>query len=99
MDALQISLDQLHADLGVLVEKYREAHGTDRISVEADYYWQVPAASRYNPYTQPTDLTLGQLDEDATFLRAAVVDEDQASAYPLVWLAHLLEAAGVAAES
>ncbi|MFK4728111.1 hypothetical protein ROT00_00315 [Agromyces mediolanus] len=97
MDVSTLSLGRFHEALGILIERYQRFHGTDEVRIDFDYYWNVPRGERYDPTQQPSGLTIGQLLEDADFLQSAVEDP-QVTGYPLVWLAHLIEAAGVAAD-
>jgi hypothetical protein len=41
-----------------------EESGIDHVEVSDDFYWEVSSGKRYNPYEQPTELTLGQLTDD-----------------------------------
>ncbi len=62
--SLQINLNEIEKAMSVLLHDLREAQG-EIIEVEpVDYYWSVPRVALYDPYKEPTDLTLGQLTDD-----------------------------------
>ena len=61
---LQINLKEIEKALSVLLHDLREAKG-EIIEVEPiDYYWSIPREKLYDPFQEPTELTLGQLTDD-----------------------------------
>lgn len=46
-----------------------ERNGVRSCSLEHDYYWVVPLASRYDVYNQPPEMEIGQLSADLANLR------------------------------
>lgn len=90
---MEISLDELRRVTDRLYEHLAE-RGISNVSLGRDYYWSIPSGSRYNPYAQPTDLTLGQLTDDVAELRRILNGDTEPLAYALVWLAAVLRAIG-----
>jgi hypothetical protein len=64
------------------------------VEIPHDYYWAIPKPAVYDPYTQPTDLTLGQLTFDLEDLRLIALGETEPIGYAFVWLAAILKAVG-----
>jgi hypothetical protein len=71
-----------------------EAKGIESVDIPHDFYWSIPQTSRYRPYEEPKDLTMGQLSDDLGELRRIATNEMPATAYALVWLGALLQAIG-----
>jgi hypothetical protein len=66
----------------------------DTVNVEADFYWNIPAPARYNPYEEPKELTLGQLSDDWGELSRIAEGEAEPINYALVWLGAVMTAIG-----
>ncbi len=83
-------------ELRTIVTLLLDAAEQNGIKVESqhDYYWDVPAENRYDPYTQPTQLTIGQLNDDWNELQRIGRGETPALPYALVWLASVLRCMG-----
>lgn len=73
--------------------------GRDVVSVPHDYYWSIPKETRYDPYSQPSELTLGQLSDDLAELKRIENGEAEPLSYALVWLAAVIRAIGEEAVS
>jgi hypothetical protein len=67
------------------------------VELREDYYWAVPAESWYNPYEQPSGLTLGQLSDDWSELEKIRSGQREPHPHALVWLASILRYTGEAA--
>jgi hypothetical protein len=91
--AMEINLDELRKVTDRLYDHLAE-NGISTVSLGHDYYWSVSMESRYNPYVQPTELTLGQLTDDVHELRRILSGDQEPLAYALVWLAAVLRAIG-----
>jgi hypothetical protein len=60
------------ADLRAAAElffSHLESKGIRSVTLSKDYYWDVPADLRYDPYEEPTKHTIGQLSDDLDELR------------------------------
>lgn len=38
--------------------------GIDNVPLDADFYWNVPSDAIYDPYNEPSQLDIGQLEND-----------------------------------
>lgn len=47
----------------LLLSKLRERKGNE-IEINGDFYWDIPGDDLYNPYSEPRNMTLGQLSDD-----------------------------------
>jgi hypothetical protein len=71
-----------------------EQSGYRVMAIPHDFYWQIPRDKRYDPYSQPADLTLGQISFDIAELRRVLSGDAEPVAYHFVWLASILQALG-----
>ena len=90
---VRVSVDQLRRAFEILLANVSKDVGTD-LPVSRDYFWSIPAPQRYDAYTEPVELTIGQVSESWANLQAMLEDESQALGYGLVWLADVLRALG-----
>ncbi|TCB95888.1 hypothetical protein E0L21_24355 [Kosakonia quasisacchari] len=67
---MQIDLTLLEK---VVTEIFTEMknRGIDSVPLDADYYWNIPSEALYDPYQDPNQLDLGQLQDDYETLRLA----------------------------
>ena len=68
--------------------------GITTIEFDKDFYWVIPSEQLYNPYQEPTEHVLGQLDDDWKELQKIATDPDSIINYHLVWLSAILRAIG-----
>lgn len=90
---MQITVVRLRA----LAEKlltHLEETGHLVVEINEDYYWDVPADRRYNPYEKPDELSLGQLCEQWSDLERILDDEKRVLNFDLVWFAAILRRVG-----
>lgn len=92
-DALKVPVSELRRLADVLL-CHAETVAGDSIVLDADYFWSVPPGELYDVYSEPQELTIGQLSESWQHLRDLLMDQDGAVAYHLVWLADILRALG-----
>lgn len=67
--ALTVPTNELRVLLDRLLS-HLEAEGIHHIEVKSDYYWHVPREEWTNPYHEPTELTMGSIEEDWEFLES-----------------------------
>jgi hypothetical protein len=94
----QITVAELR-NTAELFFSYLESKDIKSVTFSEDYYWDVPAEIRYNPYQQPTEHTIGQLSDDLAELRRMTEGSRPVIAYGLVWLAALLRRVGEVGET
>lgn len=71
-----------------------ENNGYASVSIPVDYYWNIPAQYRYDPYREPEERDLGQLTDDWAELQKILNDEREPIGYALVWLSTILRVVG-----
>lgn len=74
--------------------RHLEECGQNEVEIAEDYYWEVAASGRYNPYEEPEAHTLGQLSDDWSELLQIASGAREPTAYGLVWLAAVLRRVG-----
>lgn len=93
MADVEVRIDEIK-DAAVKLLDALAASGEESIKVPFDFYWSLPKASRYNPYQEPKDMTLGQISADIEELRRIAKGEMPPTLFALVWLAAVLQAIG-----
>ena len=73
--------------------------GIDSVVLTQDYYWEVMAPERYDVYTKPTELTIGQISEDLVTVRNLLTEEHSPVVYDFVKLASVMRAIGEIGEA
>lgn len=91
-ETMKITTTEIRRVLDLLLSEF-EAHGASEWEIDQDYYWDVPADVRYDPYETPQQLTMGQLSDDIGGVRAIAAGDDVAP-LALVWVANILRVAG-----
>ena len=89
---MTVDLRELRTIITMLLD-VAEENGI-KVESKRDYYWDVSAEDRYDPYTQPAQLTIGQLSDDWNELRRIGRGETPALPYALVWLASVIRCMG-----
>jgi len=74
--------------------QHLEESGQKEFEITEDFYWDVPADKRYEPYEEPKELTVGQLSDDWSEVTHMVNGDRELVAYGLVWLASVLRRIG-----
>lgn len=77
-----------------LLLSHLERNEIKEVDITDDFYWDVPAAIRYDQHDEPKELTLGQLSDDASEVKRMLEGDAPPVAYGLVWLAALLRRVG-----
>ena len=90
---MEIKMDDLQKICDRLIQNVIEK-GIESITLDVDYYWNIPQNQLYNPYQQPTDLDIGQLTDDWDELKKILQSQKETLGYHLVWLAAILRAVG-----
>jgi len=78
----------------LMLLRHLDESGQKEFEIAEDFYWDVPADKRYDPYSEPTQLTVGQLSDDWTEIERITSGEREPLAYALVWLSSVLRRVG-----
>lgn len=89
----RLKLDDVSAATSRILEHIKSTYG-EEVEIHEDFYWDVPEDARYDPYSEPKSLTLGQLSDDLDEVVAIAKDEKEVVGYALVWLASVLRRIG-----
>lgn len=90
---MEVSTKDLRRVTQALLQHLEET-GQTTFEIDDDYYWEIPAEKRYQPYEKPTELQLGQLSDDWTEVTRMVGGERKMIAYGLVWLSAVIRRVG-----
>ncbi|MBL7988062.1 MAG: hypothetical protein JNJ94_08370 [Chlorobi bacterium] len=89
---MEIRINDLRRIADILLEHIGRSHQV--VELDKDFYWHIPKAEIYNPYSKPADLTLGQLHDDWENLQELLSEKPQPLEYHLVRFAALCRAIG-----
>jgi hypothetical protein len=78
---MKIKTDELRQSFEVFM-RHLDDTGKTEISIEEDYYWNVPQDRRYNPLQEPKEFTMGQLTDDWKEVRQISSGERDVIGYP-----------------
>lgn len=67
---MQVDLSLLEKAVSTIFSEMKR-RGIDSVPLDADFYWNVPSESIYDPYNEPNQLDVGQLEDDYETLRLA----------------------------
>ena len=94
---MKIETKELRRIFNVLVD-HLEGTGQTSFDLPWDFYWEVAKEDLYNPYSEPEQLSLGQLTDDWDELVKIANQDMPPIGYALVWLSAILRAVGEPAE-
>ena len=77
-----------------LIFKSLEEKGIKDIEIEKDFYWNIDKDEKYNPYTNPKKLDLGQISDNWLEIQKISNQETFPIPYSLVWLASIYRIMG-----
>jgi hypothetical protein len=88
-----ISIEKLRNVFELLMSHAVRVSGPE-IEISNDAFWSIPAATVYNVYSEPQELTIGMLSESWSHLEAMADRKAGVVGYGMVWLAEILRAIG-----
>ena len=71
-----------------------ESLGLESITIEEDFYWNLPPEEKYDVLKDPDNIDIGQLTDDWEFLQKALEEDYYPIGYDFVLLARILEVIG-----
>lgn len=93
MKPMKLHLDELRKICKIVLDHYEDL-GYEYLPLDCDYYWDVSSSDRYESYTKPSELDIGQLSDDWSELTALLKNPDSVITYHSVWLGAILQAIG-----
>lgn len=90
---MKIQVSNLRALANKLLDHLEET-GHGEVDISVDFYWDIPAEQRYQPYAEPGKLDMGQISDDWMELTKIAEDRAKPVNYALVWLASILRRIG-----
>ncbi len=91
---MKVTIEELRTLSLSLFEALEKEIGNEEIEVEWPLYWDVPNIQRCNAYAEPTELTLGSMEEDWEAVNRMADGTDAPVRYGLVWLASIFRYVG-----
>jgi hypothetical protein len=91
---LRVDINEIERALLNVLQELRNQKG-DVIEMEpVDYYWAIDRDELYNPYNDPTHLTLGQLTDDLQEIKKLANCESEPVSQDFVKVSSILAAIG-----
>lgn len=91
---MTVDISNLQYVINILLSKLIERKG-EKIEIENDFYWELTNNELYNPYEEPTEVSLGQLSHNLEALARLEQHSDEAIPYDLNRVATILKALSV----
>lgn len=88
---MKVNINELQKITNLLLEKLQQSKGNE-IELNSDYYWDIAIDEIYNPYNEPTTITLGQISDDLTEINRLLHSDDDIIPYDLKRLASVINA-------
>ena len=73
---------------------YKKSRKKGKIKINQDFYWDISKEEKYNPYSKPKELTMGQLEDDWNEIMLILEEKREPITYSLVWISSLLRVVG-----
>lgn len=90
---MDVKIKELADACRILLSHVQDTVG-ETVTIDEDYYWDVPDTERFKVEENPQRLTIGQLSEDLSEITAILEGKKEPLGYGLVWLAALLRRIG-----
>lgn len=91
---MKVNIDEIKKVVTLLLSNLKESKGNE-IELRGDFYWDISSDQLYNPYDEPSDLSLGQLSDDLTEISRLSALSDEAIPYDLKRIAEILKALSI----
>ena len=91
---MKLTIEELKILTLSIFEALENEVPNEELEVEWPLYWDVPSTQRYNPYVEPTELTLGDLQENWEAVNRIADGSDAPVRYGLAWLGSILNYLG-----
>lgn len=85
---MKIKIKGIESAMSSIINKLLDS-GLHEIEIEEDFYWIIQKKDIYNPYKQPSNLTLGQLSSDWENVQKISSGENPPISYGLVWISSI----------
>lgn len=90
---MNIQVEKLEMAMSKLFKHLKKRYG-DSISIDSDFFWNIPAKKRYDSYDEPKQLDLGQLSDSWSEVEKIADSIDEPLTYGFVWLSDILRVIG-----
>ncbi len=91
---MKIKITELEKVFAELLLEFREQNGEEIEVDKEDFYWAISKEDLYNPYNQPSKLTLGQLSDDLDHITKLAENRLPIVSYDFVKLSSIFQLLG-----
>ena len=88
---MKINIDDISKIITLLLLNLKNSKGKE-IELKTDFYWDISSIQQYNPYNEPTDISLGQLSDDLNEISRLLKSNGEVIPYDLKRAAEILKA-------
>lgn len=92
-----VNIKDLEKVIFILLSKLKEVKGNE-IELKNDYYWEIVSDELFNPYEEPTNITLGQLTDDLERMKK-LLDNNNPVVYDLKLISIIFKALSIENET
>ena len=90
---MTVAVSDVRKAVEILLKHLAETDQSE-FEIVDDFYWDIPASARYDPYLEPKATHLGQLSDDVKDLRRICNGERSPLGCDLVWLSAIMRRIG-----
>jgi len=91
---MTINVQDFEKVVAALFVQLKEQSGETIEIKDEDYYWAINQDEKYNPYQQPSELTIGQLSEDWDSMSEILNKQRSPISYDFVKISSLMQIIG-----
>ena len=91
---MKINVDQLESVWQTLISNLRLKE-IKEIDINESYYWSINDEDLYNVYKEPKELTIGNLEDEWTWLLNITNEPDDTIVYAFRWFSEILRAISI----
>ena len=74
-EIVKVKINEIQEITNLIFEKLKASRGNE-IEISYDFYWDIPSDEIYNPYKEPSNLTLGQLSDEIMEIQNSIITKD-----------------------
>ncbi|WP_343703076.1 hypothetical protein [Chitinophaga sp.] len=91
---MKVNIDELINITALLLLELKNSKGNE-VELKNDYYWDISSDQIYDPYNDPSEISLGQLSDDLAEIHRLTKSDDEAIPYDLKRIAEILKALSI----
>lgn len=74
-EIVKVKINEIQEITNLIFEKLKASKGNE-IEINYDFYWDIDSEEIYDPYKEPSNLTLGQLSDEIMEIQNSIKTKD-----------------------